>query len=264
MCDLYQRVKITNKNMERSYHMVESSKPGDLVCVDFFGPLPRLVGGVEYIFIVMDAFSKYVRLFANKRETTDIILRKLTGTCFPEMGIPNRMLSDNGTQFSSPKWAEKLRELRINVIFSSVRHPQGNPVERVMREIGRLFRTLCSDQHTRCAKYIPDLKFFLNATTHSSTGFSLVELHFGKKPKDQIIQIISFPETVELSNDAMIVLAKDRMKRKFEQRCKYQKGYSQVCLKEGDLVLFANTKTIGCNKEVDTKIFSYILWPIFD
>lgn len=41
-----------------------SKDVGDLVAVDFFGPLPVSVWGATWIFVVMDIFSKYTRLFA--------------------------------------------------------------------------------------------------------------------------------------------------------------------------------------------------------
>lgn len=90
-CDLCQRVKVRNTNMTSPYHMVCSERPGDLVSVDFFGPLPKSCGGMEYIFVVLDVFSKYVRLYPIKRETTDVILRKLLDSYFPEVGRPNRI-----------------------------------------------------------------------------------------------------------------------------------------------------------------------------
>lgn len=44
-CDLCQRVIDVNIKMEGPYQLVRAEKPGDLVCVDFFGPLPRFIGG---------------------------------------------------------------------------------------------------------------------------------------------------------------------------------------------------------------------------
>lgn len=67
-CDLCQRVKYVNIKMKRSFGMVQSAGPGDLVCVDFFGPLPRSQGGVEYLFVVLDVFSKYVKLYPIKKD----------------------------------------------------------------------------------------------------------------------------------------------------------------------------------------------------
>lgn len=72
-CDLCQRVKLINTKMERSYNMVYSSGPNDLVCVDFYGPLPRSIGGVQYIFVVLDTFTKYVKLYPVKKDNTNTI-----------------------------------------------------------------------------------------------------------------------------------------------------------------------------------------------
>lgn len=260
-CDLCQRVKISNKNTEGTYRMVQSAGPGDLVSVDFFGPLPRSTGGMEYIFVVLDVFSKYVRLYPIKRETTDTVLRKLIGSYFPEMGIPKRILSDNGTQFSSSRWSSRLRDLGITVLFSSVRHPQGNPVERVMRELGRLFRTLCFDKHTRWARCINDIEFFLNATTHVSTGFSPMELHFGKKSRDEIMELIQFPESDHLPQDAKIVLAKERLKKSFDQRAKGQGTSSKVIFQIGDLVLLHVPKQSDALKKLTRKFFHIYFGP---
>lgn len=132
-CDLFQRVKPLNVNMTGEFNLVKSEGPGDLVTVDFFGPLPKSVGGVAYIFVFLDAFSKYVKLYTIKKETTEIALKKLFEHYIPELGKPKRILADNGTQFTSRRWIEGLQRADIQIIYSSVRHPQGNPTERVMR-----------------------------------------------------------------------------------------------------------------------------------
>lgn len=147
-CDLCQRVKDNNVKMEGPYQIMRSDKPGDLVSVDFYGALPRSLGDMEYIFVVLDVFSKYVKLYPIKNENTVTILRKLFDHYIPEMGKPSRIIADHGTQFTSPKWGKKLIESGITVVYSSIRHPKSNPVERVMRELGRMFRTLCSEKHT--------------------------------------------------------------------------------------------------------------------
>ena len=141
-CDLCQRVKGLNYSMEGAFGMVPAGKPTELVTVDFYGPLPRSIGGVEYIFVMLDVASKYVKLYPLKRATTRTVLKKIIENYIPEMGKPSTILSDNGTQFTSPVWKDRLAREDIRVIFSSVRHPQSNPTERVMRELGRLFRTL--------------------------------------------------------------------------------------------------------------------------
>lgn len=260
-CDLCQRVKSINVKMECQYNLVKSSEPGDLVCVDFYGPLPCSVGGVEYIFVMLDAFSKYVKLYSIKKQNTDTILEKICHSYIPEMGKPSRILSDHGTQFTSPKWRDSLNRIGIQVVFSSIRHPKSNPVERTMRELGRLFRTLCADRHTRWAKHVKDMEFFLNITTHMSTGFSPLELHFNVKPSEEILKHITFPESEQLTRDAKVLLAKDRITKAYQMKVKNQKTFSKISIEEGDLVLLHVPKQSDALKKVTRKFFHLYYGP---
>ena len=133
------------------------------------------------------------------------------------MGKPRRVLADHVTQFMSPVWTDTLQGSDIKAIFSSIRHPQSNPTERVMRELGRLFRTLCSDKHTKWALCVSDIEYFLNITTHFSTGFTPLELHFDCKPTDQIKSLICYPKVDDISQDAKIILAREKINKSFEK-----------------------------------------------
>ena len=55
---------------------------------------------------------------------------------------PSCILSDHGTQFTSLMWKKKLSELDVTVRYSPIRHPESNPVERAMREIGKYCKNL--------------------------------------------------------------------------------------------------------------------------
>ena len=60
--------------MEGEYNLVAAENPSELVTVDLYGPLPRSRGGVEYIFVVLDSFSKLVRMYTLKKATTKIVV----------------------------------------------------------------------------------------------------------------------------------------------------------------------------------------------
>ena len=51
-CDLCQRVKYLNYKMEGAYQFLKASEPNKMVSVDFYGPLPRSNGGVQYLFVL--------------------------------------------------------------------------------------------------------------------------------------------------------------------------------------------------------------------
>lgn len=92
-CDFCQRVKILNCKMEGKYHLVKAESPGKLVSVDFYGPLPTSSGGVKYIFVVLDVFTKYIKLYPMKRANTHTVLRKILDDYIPIMGKPKRILA---------------------------------------------------------------------------------------------------------------------------------------------------------------------------
>ena len=203
-CDLCQRVKHPTVAMEGEYNLVASEGPSDLVTVDYYGPLPRGRGGVEYLFVMLDAFSKLVRLYPMRRATAMMSLKKVLDNYIPECGKPRRILSDNGTQFTSPRWRARLEGEGIRVVFSSVCHPQSNPTERVMREINRLLRTFCQSNHTSWPNHIKKVEHLLNITTHYSTGCSPHELHFGESIRDDVEKLIKFPERQGLNREYML------------------------------------------------------------
>jgi len=145
------------------------------------------------LIVILDIFSKHIALYAIKKANTRTVLKKLKEDYFIRIGKPKAILSDNGTQFTSRLWKETLEAMSIRVLFSSVRHPKSNSVERVMRELGRFFRTYCSDQHTRWAKHVKIIEDILNVTTHSSTTYTPYEAHYGTCPQFKIKEIIKFP-----------------------------------------------------------------------
>ena len=259
-CDLCQRVKYLSIVMEGEYQLVASDHPNDLVTVDFFGPLPRARGGMQYLLVVLDAFSKLVRLYPLRRATTDISLKKILDKYIPECGKMSRILSDNGTQFASARWKNRLELEGIKVLYSSVRHPQSNPTERVMREIGRFFRTFCEAKHTNWIQYVPKIEKLLNIMTHFSTGYSPHELHFNEPIQDEILKLFPFPDNESPSREYMIHLAKRNIEKNFRNRKKQQK-ISRIVLNLGDLVLLRVRHLSNALDKVTHKFFHLFKGP---
>lgn len=130
-----------------------------------------------------------------------------------------------------------------------------------MRELGRIFRTLCSDKHTKWARYISDIEFFINATTNCSTGFSPHELHFGVHCTDEIKEIVKFPQVAGMTKDYKIILARENLQRNFDNRARNQRNPSEIRLNEGDFVLLHVPRQSDALKS-DSQILSFILWSL--
>jgi hypothetical protein len=180
-CDICQHCKINPKPLTAPAHGITCREKNDQIAVDIIGPLPTSSSNVKYILIVIDIFTKFVNLYCLQRATTKTILNRLLNQHFPKFGIPNKIQTDNGTQFKSHKWIQKMEILGIEIIFNPVYYPCFNLAERPIREIKRCLRTYCHKNHKTWAKCIPEINQFLNEIYHETTGFTPNELHLGKK-----------------------------------------------------------------------------------
>lgn len=172
---------------------VTVKQPNELVCTDLLGPLPASCGGVQFIIVFVDAFSKYVLCRALKRATSRAILKVLEVVYLNEVGKPWAILSDNGSQFASKLWLSRLEILDIKCSHTSLYYPKGNMTERVNREIVRLLRAY-SSQHTKWSNYLHDIEKWINHAVHESTGYAPVELHYLKRDSSSFLDI-NYPET---------------------------------------------------------------------
>jgi hypothetical protein len=76
-CDICQRCKDHHReNYGETKPMIPKQK-GEMVSIDFYGPLVTSSGGVKYILVMVDNFTKFVKLYTLKRATTRATLRKL-------------------------------------------------------------------------------------------------------------------------------------------------------------------------------------------
>lgn len=98
-------------------------------------------------------------------------------------GKPISILTDNGTQFTGKLWKIKLNELDIKTKFSTKYHPQSNPVERYNREIGRLLRTYCHNQHTMWPNYLEQIENWMNKVRSEVTEMTPWEIIKGESLK---------------------------------------------------------------------------------
>ena len=60
-------IKFLNYKIEGAYQFLKTSEPNVMVRLNFYGPLPRSVGGVQYLFVLQDLFSKLVTIYAIKK-----------------------------------------------------------------------------------------------------------------------------------------------------------------------------------------------------
>ncbi|KAL0152240.1 hypothetical protein M9458_051963 [Cirrhinus mrigala] len=109
------------------------------------------------ILTIIDRFSKSCRLIPLKGLPTAMeTALALFHHVFRVYGLPEDIVSDRGTQFTSQVWRTFCKHLDINVSLTSGYHPQANgQVERLNQEIGRYLRTYCNREQHRWSEFLP-------------------------------------------------------------------------------------------------------------
>ena len=64
------------------------------------GPFPRAIGGFEYLYVAIDKFTKWPEVEAVRKVIAQSAVKFFKGLVC-RFGVPNRVITDNGTQFMS-------------------------------------------------------------------------------------------------------------------------------------------------------------------
>jgi hypothetical protein len=154
-----------------------------------------------------------------------------------------------------------LEKLNVRVVYSSIRHPQSNPSERVMRELSRLFRVYCNRQHVSWPELIPWINKWINLITHESTHLTPQELHFGRKPT------FEFPDGVNLQNagdsitpELVLEFASRRLRHAARTRGRNQRGRTHV-FALGQKVLLRTPRESNTDLKLFRKFFHLFTGP---
>ena len=109
------------------------------------------------------------------------------------MGKPETIVTDHGTQFKGKRWKTELLTEGIKTYKTSVYHPSSNPVERVLREVGRILRTYCHEEYRNWSKYEEAAETFLNLAYQDTIGASPYQVMFNRPPPREITTMVQFP-----------------------------------------------------------------------
>lgn len=103
--------------------------------IDHLGPLPSTKKRYHHIFVIVDAFSKFVWLFGTRSTGTSEVIDKLNKLAV-SFGNPRRIISDRGTAFTSNEFREYCQKENIEHILITTGIPRANgQVERINRSL---------------------------------------------------------------------------------------------------------------------------------
>lgn len=180
---------------------------------------------------------------ASNELTSEGLARIYCDHVWKDFGLPDRVISDRGTQFASNFMQDLSRLLGISTNMSTAHHPQTDgQTERINQEIEQYLRLFVNHKQDDWSEWLPLVEFCYNDHVHSSTGHSPFYLNYGWHPrKGSTPRPSAVTESAEnfasrmarLREDAISALYKgaSAMKRFYDRRHSTSPDY-----KTGDLV----------------------------
>lgn len=224
-----------------------TTKPFQLVALDFIQSLPRSKAGNSHLLVIMDVFSKFCLLFPLRKISASQVCQILEQNWVRRYSAPEYLISDNATTFLSKDFKTFLDKYRIKHWKNSRHHSQSNPVERLNRTINACIRTYVRADQKMWDSRVSEIEYALNNSPHGTTGFTPYRILFGH-------EIVGKGDEHRMDRDEEEISDEERVERKLEidrlihnivyknLRKSYEKNATVYNLRHGNK---APTYTIG-------------------
>ena len=147
-------------------------QPFKRVAIDLVGPVaPASDKELRYILILVDYATRYPEAVPLKNIDAETVAEALLDM-YSRVGVPEEVLSDLGSQFTSNCLKEESRLLSIRKPTASPYHPACNGlVEKFNGTLKRMLRRLCHEQPRQLHRLIISLLFAYRKARQEATGF---------------------------------------------------------------------------------------------
>lgn len=153
--------------------------PYEQIAIDLTGPSERTSGNT--LLTIIDLYSRYPEAYILRHGTSTEIIKYLRQS-FARFGIPERVLSDNGTAFTSVMITEFFERLGVKHIRSSNYHPISNGcVERLHRTLKDRMAKIQLSTDTTFETALDRSLFDIRSTPNAMTGCTPAKLFLGRE-----------------------------------------------------------------------------------
>ena len=158
------------------------SRPWSRLHVDYAGPFEN-----HMFLVVGDAYSKWIEVFKTSSSTTAVTVQR-SRECFSTHGLPDVIVSHNGTAFTGEDFALFLSENGIKRITSAPKHPASNGfAERYVCTFKETMKKMVNEEgslDTKLSRFL--LSHRTTPQANATTGKTPGELLMNRKLKTRL------------------------------------------------------------------------------
>lgn len=229
---------------EGELHPIQKvSEPMHTLHIDHLGPFCKSGNGMSYLFVIVDAYTKFTWAKPTKTTRSVEVEQKLE-EIFGSFGYPKRLVSDSGAAFTSKRFKLFCNTNQVKHVVNSVASPRSNgQVERFNRTLLEAINKSTTDEKD-WDKCINKVAWGINNTINSTTGFPAYKMMFhasrshlqgmsqNKYDNDEVVSQTTQKATQNIAKTSQV------MKKRFDAQRRKPTIYSA-----GDLVLWKGSQS---------------------
>ncbi len=191
-CADCERAKVTKQPAAPLAPFPEPARRFAHVHLDIVGPLPVSAAGFTHILTMIDRSTRYLEAVPLKSTSTEACLEAFTANWLARFGVPARLTTDRGVQFTSHAWDVFCKALGIDHIMTTAYHPQAHGmIERTHRQLKDALRARLAG--VSWPEHLPWVLLGLRAAPKEISDISSAELVHGS-PLVLPGQFVDIPE----------------------------------------------------------------------
>jgi len=215
--------------------------PFNTWAIDLVGPLPT-DGGHKFLLTAIDLATRWAEAIPLKSTTTTAVVTALMDTVICRYGLPQRLLSDRGTQFTSKVFDELLKRLGVRQVLTTSFHPQTNgALERLHRTLKTQLRRRLFPSEKNWVRLVQPTMLTIRTTFHKALKTTPFEVVFGQAARLPIDAMMSTEPIkaghVRAIHEGFRQAHQHDLDYKQATKCSVDQRRSPVSLEAGDLVL---------------------------
>jgi len=157
----------------------KGTKPFHTIHIDHYGPLNKTVKRFRHIFVVVDAFTKFLTLYPVRTVNTQEACSKLV-EYFSYYSKPIRIVSDRGSCFTSHAFKEFCVVHDIKHVLIAAGSPQANgQVERYNHTLKVMLSKILHEKDQNWNQHLNKVQFAINNTFNRTIKNTPSNLLFG-------------------------------------------------------------------------------------
>ena len=222
-CENCDRDRIANPSPKAPMGGLPAGHPFAVVHMDLVGgqsTLTREPEGNRAILTLIDGFTGWAEAVPLPNQKAETVARAFFDNWICRYGVPERIHTDQGTQFESAVFSKMLDLLKIHRSRTTPYRPQANgKVERFNRTMISWLRKAVDDDPVKWELMLPAIMMAYRSTISRPTGFTPYRLVFGREMRlgvdygtpfpDKILEIDDFASNLIRKLETAFELARD-------------------------------------------------------